>query len=41
MSPNLSTNVHPPNKLLYEQVMYSMLSLVGVVRGLTQSYSGG
>ncbi|EDV24017.1 uncharacterized protein TRIADDRAFT_57067 [Trichoplax adhaerens] len=30
MSPNLSSAVHPPNKLLYEQVMYNLLSLIGV-----------
>ncbi|XP_077297867.1 tubulin tyrosine ligase-like 15 [Arctopsyche grandis] len=30
MSPNLSSAHYPPNQLLYEQVLYSILSLVGV-----------
>ena len=38
MSPNLSSGQHPPNKLLYEQVLFSMLSLVGVVRPTQESY---
>ena len=30
MSPNLSSGHFAPNKLLYEQVLYSMFSLVGI-----------
>ncbi|KAE8751460.1 hypothetical protein FOCC_FOCC001707 [Frankliniella occidentalis] len=30
MSPNLSSQHFPPNSILYEQVLYSLLSLVGV-----------
>ncbi|XP_046402789.1 probable tubulin polyglutamylase ttll-15 [Ischnura elegans] len=30
MSPNLSSAHFPPNQLLYEQVMYNLLSLVGI-----------
>ncbi|CAB3364005.1 Hypothetical predicted protein [Cloeon dipterum] len=30
MSPNLSSMHYPPNALLYEQVLYSLLSLVGI-----------
>jgi hypothetical protein len=30
MSPNLSSMHYPPNALLYEQVLFSLLSLVGV-----------
>ncbi|KAF4521880.1 hypothetical protein B566_EDAN008402 [Ephemera danica] len=30
MSPNLSSMHYPPNALLYEQVLYSLLTLVGV-----------
>ena len=33
MSPNLSSAHFPPNKLLYEQVVHSVLRLVGVVQG--------
>lgn len=32
MSPNLSSAHYPPNQLLYEQVIYSLLSLVGVAK---------
>lgn len=32
MSPNLSSAHYPPNQLLYEQVLYSVLSLVGAGR---------
>lgn len=41
MSPNLSSTHFPLNKLLYEQVIYSMLSLVGfatAVRLHTERY---
>jgi len=37
MSPNLSSAHFPPNKLLYEQVVHSVLRLVGVVSGSVQS----
>lgn len=30
MSPNLSSAHFPPNRLLYHQVLYNILSLVGV-----------
>ena len=30
MSPNLSSQHFPPNRVLYEQVLFNMLSLVGV-----------
>ena len=30
MSPNLSSAHFEPNKLLYEQVIYNMLNLVGI-----------
>lgn len=30
MSPNLSSAHFPPNKLLYQQVLYNVLGLVGV-----------
>ena len=33
MSPNLSSAHFPANRLLYEQVIHSMLRLVGVVQG--------
>ena len=33
MSPNLSSAHFPANKLLYEQVIHSVLKLVGVVQG--------
>ncbi|XP_069689786.1 probable tubulin polyglutamylase ttll-15 isoform X1 [Periplaneta americana] len=32
MSPNLSSQHFPPNRILYEQVLFNMLSLVGVGR---------
>lgn len=32
MSPNLSTGHFPPNKLLYEETLFGMLSVVGVAR---------
>ncbi|XP_047116406.1 probable tubulin polyglutamylase ttll-15 isoform X1 [Schistocerca piceifrons] len=37
MSPNLSSAHFPPNQLLYEQVLYSVFSLVGVGRILYSS----
>lgn len=37
MSPNLSSAHFPPNQLLYEQVLYSVFSLVGVARILYSS----
>lgn len=30
MSPNLSSAHYPPNRLLYEQVLYNLFSLVGL-----------
>lgn len=30
MSPNLSSAHFPPNRLLYQQVLYNVLGLVGV-----------
>lgn len=30
MSPNLSSAHYPPNRLLYEQVIYNLFSLVGL-----------
>ncbi|CAH1792274.1 unnamed protein product [Owenia fusiformis] len=39
MSPNLSSGHFKQNRLMYEQVMYSMLSLVGVARSTTISFS--
>lgn len=39
MSPNLSSAHFPRNKLMYEQVVFSMLSLVGVARQETASYT--
>lgn len=30
MSPNLSSQHFPPNSILYEQVLFNLLSLVGV-----------
>lgn len=32
MSPNLSSGHFPPNKLLYEQVIYNLLAVVGVAK---------
>lgn len=32
MSPNLASQKYPPNKWLYEQVLYSLFSLTGIVR---------
>ncbi|XP_013406367.1 tubulin polyglutamylase TTLL4 [Lingula anatina] len=37
MSPNLSSGHFSQNKLLYEQVVFNLLSLVGVARGVTNS----
>jgi len=37
MSPNLSSAHFPPNRLLYEQVIHSVLRLVGVVSNSVQS----
>ena len=37
MSPNLSSEHFPQNKLLYEQVVYSMLGLVGIATPVQQS----
>lgn len=34
MSPNLSSLHYAPNKLLYEQVIFNLLSLVGVARSI-------
>lgn len=30
MSPNLSSAHYPPNQLLYEQVLYNMMGLLGL-----------
>lgn len=30
MSPNLSSAHYPPNQLIYEQVLYNVLGLVGI-----------
>lgn len=35
MSPNLSSGHFPPNRLLYEQVVFGLLNLVGVARSVT------
>ncbi|OTF82091.1 tubulin polyglutamylase TTLL4-like protein [Euroglyphus maynei] len=32
MSPNLASAKYPPNRIIYEQVIYSCLSLVGITR---------
>ncbi|XP_077869090.1 putative tubulin polyglutamylase ttll-15 isoform X2 [Saccoglossus kowalevskii] len=32
MSPNLSSGHFPPNRLMYEQVIYNYLNLVGIAR---------
>lgn len=37
MSPNLSSAHFPPNRLLYEQVIHSVLRLVGVISGSVDS----
>lgn len=34
MSPNLSSSHFPQNKLLYEQVIYNVLSVVGLAHWL-------
>lgn len=31
MSPNLSSQHFPPNRLLYEQVIFNVLRLVGII----------
>ena len=31
MSPNLSSEHFPPNRLLYEQVVFNVLKLVGII----------
>ncbi|KAJ8720067.1 hypothetical protein PYW07_012110 [Mythimna separata] len=41
MGPNLSSNHYPPNRLLYEQVIYNLFSLTGVARaGITAADKG-
>lgn len=31
MSPNLSSQHFPPNRLLYEQVIFNVLKLIGII----------
>lgn len=37
MSPNLSSAHYPPNRLLYEQVIYNLFSLVGLAERVRKS----
>ncbi|PRD22223.1 UNVERIFIED_CONTAM: hypothetical protein NCL1_49658 [Trichonephila clavipes] len=39
MSPNLSAAHFPENKLLYEQIVYNSLSIVGMVRKFHDSFT--
>ena len=41
MSPNLSSKPYPGNKVLYEQVLYSMLHLVGIAKPTNYHITNG
>ncbi|XP_030034757.2 probable tubulin polyglutamylase ttll-15 [Manduca sexta] len=41
MSPNLSSAHYPPNQLLYEQVLYNLMGLVGVADHVKKDWNHG